>query len=206
VPAPVDHEARRRFVISKTADLIASSGIDATSVRTVAKAAGYSTSIVTHYFEDKAHLLTATYLDVVARRQARLLAVSLDGEDPLRSATIAMLPMDAASRAEWAVYCAFLGSAVGIKSLASIQAQSIDRSSEILAMFVRRDIEKGRMPKATVVEEATHDLIVCVTGIGVVAMLDPNGRGPDSAIADIDRALSRLRGGPHAVGSRRPRS
>ena len=57
MPKQVDHERRRRAVAAVAADLVAAEGRRALTVRNVADAAGYSTTVVSHYFDDLADLL-----------------------------------------------------------------------------------------------------------------------------------------------------
>ncbi len=57
MPKQVDHEQRRREVAAVAADLVAAHGRRALTVRNVADAAGYSTTVVSHYFDDLADLL-----------------------------------------------------------------------------------------------------------------------------------------------------
>ena len=65
MPRTVDRDQRRAELIARAAQLIATKGIDGLTIRSVAKAAGVSTGVVSHYFSDKRDLLQTTY-DVTA--------------------------------------------------------------------------------------------------------------------------------------------
>ena len=56
MPAVVNHEERRQQIARIAADLISSVGLDAMTMREIAAAAGFSTTIVTHYFANKLFL------------------------------------------------------------------------------------------------------------------------------------------------------
>lgn len=177
MPAPVDHDERRRFVVAAASSYIAQHGLEATTIRTVARAAGYSASIITHYFDDKEHLLTAIFLDIVQRRQERLSQVAHDSDRPLRTALLMMLPIDATTRQDWMVYCAYLGSGVAKKELAATQAKSIEHTMDVVSGLVAREVGLGCLPATLPNSELAHLLVVFVIGLGVMATLDPAAYG-----------------------------
>ena len=75
MPRVVDHEARRAEVAAVAADLIARRGLDGVSVRDVAAAGGYSTTVVTHYFASKRELLLQAYRSAGTATEERLARV-----------------------------------------------------------------------------------------------------------------------------------
>ena len=66
MPKIVDHEQRRREVALAAARIIIDSGRSALTVRNVAQATGWSTTVVSHYFDDIAELFYETYSIQVA--------------------------------------------------------------------------------------------------------------------------------------------
>ena len=91
MPRVVDHEARRAEVAAVAADLIARRGLDGVSVRDVAAAGGYSTTVVTHYFASKRELLLQAYRSAGTATEERLarlrrgpVARDLRGDPPAR--------------------------------------------------------------------------------------------------------------------------
>src|ERR1700741_5058315 len=57
----LDHDARRRRIAEVVVDVIAREGLEAATVRRIAAAVGYSTTVITHYFADKHDLLLSAY-------------------------------------------------------------------------------------------------------------------------------------------------
>lgn len=192
MPAPVDHDARRWFVVAGTSDYIAQFGLEATTIRTVAKAAGYSASITTHYFDDKEHLLKATYLDIVERRLARLSKITQDGIQPLRTALLAMLPMDERTRKEWLVYCALLGSGVAKNELASTQAMSIENSTSAIKELIRSEISGGSLVTDKDPAKIAYILVVFIIGLGVMSILGPDYHEPDHLRVTVNKELAKI--------------
>ncbi len=61
MPKVVDSDERRARLIAATSDAIARDGLAHVTLRTIARSAGWTTGIVTHYFADKRELLMATF-------------------------------------------------------------------------------------------------------------------------------------------------
>jgi AcrR family transcriptional regulator len=57
VPTVVDHDARRRDFIKAAYETITECGLANTTVRAVARKAGYTTGALVHYFGDKEELI-----------------------------------------------------------------------------------------------------------------------------------------------------
>ena len=57
MPKVVDHDQRRRELLEATAAVIAAEGIEAATVRRIAREVGCTTGLVTHYFAEKDELV-----------------------------------------------------------------------------------------------------------------------------------------------------
>ena len=90
MPAVVDHDARRAELARIAADVIAAEGVEAATVRAIARAAGFSTKVVSHYFQDKRALLLMTYR-FAAGSSAQAAAESA-GEDDATAYLLSLLP------------------------------------------------------------------------------------------------------------------
>lgn len=104
MPAAVDHDEKREAIARIAADLIAERGLDAATIRQVAATAGYSTTVVTHYFASKRAMLLAAYRHAAESTQRRFDALAADcRSDPLSRLEI-LLPIDEEARRAWRVY------------------------------------------------------------------------------------------------------
>ncbi|MGH8876924.1 MAG: TetR/AcrR family transcriptional regulator [Stackebrandtia sp.] len=95
MPKIVDREERRRQLARVVWRLIARDGLDAVSVRAVAREAGLSPGAVQYYFSDHKELLVFA-MDVIVAVSGRRLAET-GGADPresLTSALAALAPLD----------------------------------------------------------------------------------------------------------------
>ena len=127
MPKVVDHQARRAEVAAVAADLIARRGLDV-SVRDVAAAGGYSTTVVTHYFASKRELLLHAYRSAGFATEERLAA-----KRGLFGICEAILPLDEPRRRTWQTWFAFWGAAVADEELAALQRRRLLWFRDLLA-------------------------------------------------------------------------
>ncbi len=107
MPKIVDHEERRRALAEALWRVIAESGPQAVSIRSVAAEAGLSTGALRHYFQTREELLTYA-IDLSEERVTERMkehARSLDPEMSLQDRVLGfaeqLLPLDQARRAEY---------------------------------------------------------------------------------------------------------
>ena len=174
MPRHVDHDTRRRHVAAIAADVVAARGMEALTIRHVADAAGYSTTIVSHYFRDKKDLVLATYQVAADRSLARFDKVA-DGEGTLRRALEAVLPLDPDRRRNWTLMVAFWGSAATDPDLATEQRTRIRQlHSRIAQQLDEQDRAAGRTTTSDQRAVEADRLVTAVLGIGLQAVFDPS--------------------------------
>lgn len=191
MPKYVDHEERRREVAEVAAHLVAEEGRKALTVRRVADAAGQSTTVVSHYFEDMSELLHETYSLAVKRSRARVDQVlDADPSDVVGLAE-ALLPLDEQRKADWRIWLAFWGEALGSPDLAAEQRRrartSADRFHRCLVLLDAA----GRLSGARDLRAAADQVAALILGIAAEAVFDPRKW---SATAQRDAIRSALVG------------
>lgn len=119
---------RREELVAAMFDLVAERGLDALSVREVARACGVSIGTVQHYFATKDDMLVAAYAGVVVRVRARIAAVGLgdDVRQNLARVLTELLPLDQERRAEARVQLAFSARAAVTPGLAAVQRDLLE--------------------------------------------------------------------------------
>lgn len=173
MPAPVDHSERRDRIAEIVSDIISRDGLDAVTIRQVATAAGYSTTIVTHYFASKRELLLYTYQAAATHAQRRVDAVL--GRDPLdlQGYLEALLPLDEASLREWRVYFAFWQLAAIDTEFATEQQRGERHAREGIVRILEARARAGQGPVPADPEAAARRLLTLLLGVAVQAMFDP---------------------------------
>ncbi|CCA90075.1 TetR/AcrR family transcriptional regulator [Novosphingobium sp. PP1Y] len=170
MPKIVDHSARRRAVAEIAAKLIARDGIEGTKVRDIARLAGYSTSIVSHYFKSKHELLMSAYRMRMERTVARVEEVSREGSALLDSLA-SVLPLDEERVESWRIWLAFWGLATADETFLQEQRQ---RSRESVDLFHRAIVNSGAMPDDEQSRLVAQALLSSVAGIATQAIYDPD--------------------------------
>jgi AcrR family transcriptional regulator len=187
MPRHVDPDQRRREIADLAATLIARDGLERLSLRDVARAAGTSTTVVTHYFAGKRELLLHTYRVAAGRAAARLAAATEEGRDALDAFFDSVLPLDAERRQDWQIWYAFFGAAMTDADLAAEQRRRVHESRLYLARGLERRGANGDAPAAV-----ARALLALVHGIASVAVIDPEDWPPDRQRALVDTTLARL--------------
>lgn len=175
MPAPVDQEQRRQKITDIVAQIISRDGLDAVTIREVAAAAGYSTTIVTHYFANKRELLLYTYQAAAARAQARVDQVLGENDADLQGYLEALLPLDVESLRDWRVYFAFWQVASVDIDFAKEQRRRMSQVRKILAAIVATQFRAAQPLQSGNPELVAKRLLTILLGIAVQAIFDPKG-------------------------------
>jgi AcrR family transcriptional regulator len=191
MPKLVDHEQRRRELISAAHRVVDEGGLDALTVRAIAKEAGYSTGVLAHYFENRAELLLAAFREVfdlaMSRAQARLAEAPDDPMKALLAVLAEAMPLDDERRTDTTVWFAFLGLAAGNPEL---RREGTDRY-RLWRAFLAEAVLAAH-PRQISPEEAAgiaRRLAATIAGLGVQALFDPEGLGPEELRQELELAV-----------------
>lgn len=192
MPRVVDHDARRREVTAVAAELIASEGRSALTVRNVATRAGYSTKVVSHYFADIGDLLHETYDHAAGRARARINAVLDHDPADIQGLIEAVLPLDAVRRDDWRIWFAFWSEALATPSLAKDQRRRARAETKRIATCLQRMRDDGSLTADVDIERAADRLSALVPGIAAEAIFDPTRWTPTRQRRVLRDALASL--------------
>ena len=109
MPKIVDHDQRREDIAHVACQVIARHGFEQATVARIARAAGFTTGMVAHYFESKQQIVIAALRLILTRMEQRLTAQSRAGEASLFKVLSEALAVDAQRFAECAFWTAFWG-------------------------------------------------------------------------------------------------
>jgi AcrR family transcriptional regulator len=197
MPALINHDERRAALARIAADIIAQEGLDAATVRRVAKEAGYSTKVVSHYFEDKRALLLMTYR-YSADESIRIAIASQSASFPdARAAIAALLPTTPTMMRIWSVWFAFWSYATADPEFAVEQSRQVQRARDQLGQLLALDPRYRRLTKRARTELA-RSVVTILIGTALQATFDPRdwARGRQLAMidAEFERATQRVAG------------
>jgi AcrR family transcriptional regulator len=190
---PRDREEQRNRVAQLAARLIAERGLEAVKVREIAAELGYSTHIVSHYFDSKKELLLLT-LRLCAARQVKRLKLAISSNESLVRCLEALLPLDEERMVDARVWIMFWAQTFADRDIAAVQLEFGARWRRLLVGTLRI---RGHFTPDT--PRATRDLVAqrlqtAVAGIGVHGALGvwPAERQRELLAQEVDAALATL--------------
>jgi AcrR family transcriptional regulator len=195
MPRTVDPVERRSRVAAAARAVIARDGLDGASVRRVAAEAGSSTTVVTHYFEDKQALLVAAVQDAYGAVAARMIArleESVGGLAAVRAVLLEALPLDAERQVEARLWMAFWSAAAVHPDLRAVQRAGYRQWRDLVGRMLAEAAERGEVAAGIDPVGAGEQLMCLVDGLLMQATLEPERLPPARQIHFLDAALTHL--------------
>jgi len=173
MPRIVDADQRRRELTAVTAREIARVGLDRLTLRDVARAAGWTTGIVSHYFADKRDLLLCTFHDQADLAHGRAERLRREGATAIVAVLESVLPLDEERLTAWKVWLSFWGAAVGDGELAAAQHDRQLGFAETIEGALAAEVVAGRLPPGLDLLTEGHRLVALVNGVAGQAVFAP---------------------------------
>jgi len=167
-------------------DVVVEQGLDAVSIRTVARRAGVSIGTVQYHFATKDDLLLAAYaraIDQVVARAADLPDPEVAPAAYVRALLRELLPLDARREAELRVALAFTARSVHSPRLAELYAHAYGALVDAVAHGLQRAV-----PGIDARGAATQ-AVALADGLAWHALCAPSALGADAAAAALDAHL-----------------
>jgi len=122
MPKIVDHDRRREEIALVACQVVADYGFDQATVARIARASGYTTGMVAHYYDSKQDIILAALRLILLRIELRLTRERQSGETSLVEVLSEALPIDAQRFTECAFWMAFWGQMSADKKLKKLNA------------------------------------------------------------------------------------
>ena len=198
MPRIVDHLERRTALVEALWRVVRHSGIQAVSVRAVAKEAGTSPSALRHYFTSQDELLGFGLTAVVERVEARLAPQwsELSGAAGARLILEQFLPLDEDRRMEIEVYLAFIGRAHTNALLRRIRDAADARAVEGLRRALELLADAGELAAGRDLAAETSRIYALIDGLAMHGALMPERYPPEQQRSVLDAHLRDLRQEP----------
>ena len=117
MPKIVDHAKRREEIALVACQVVANHGFEQATVARIARAAGYTTGMVAHYYDSKQDIILAALRLMLLRIAERLTRERDSGDANLLDVLVEMLPVDGQRFTECAFWMAFWGQVSADKKL-----------------------------------------------------------------------------------------
>jgi TetR/AcrR family transcriptional regulator, transcriptional repressor of bet genes len=122
MPKIVDHAKRREEIALVACTVVATHGFEQATVARIARAAGYTTGMVAHYYESKQDIILAALRLILLRIEGRLTRERQASEANLLNVLSEALALDAQRFTECAFWMAFWGQVSADKKLKRLNA------------------------------------------------------------------------------------
>jgi AcrR family transcriptional regulator len=193
MPKIVDRDARRDEILDAVYRVIARQGMVNATTREIAKEAGLSNGVLTHYFADKEDIMVSAL-----RRShggfSRRMVKAIHGQAgllALRTVMLEALPLDEQRLLEARVEVTFWGQALGSAPLVQIQNDEFERFWDLLLGIVSAAAERGELQPGADLEELIHEMVVLMDGLSLQAVMHPARATPRRQLAMLDAVLDR---------------
>jgi AcrR family transcriptional regulator len=122
MPKIVDHDQRREEIAHVACQVVARYGFEQATVARIARAAGYTTGMVAHYYESKQDIILAGLRLILLRIEERLTRERASSQTALLEVLSEALAIDAQRFTECAFWMAFWGQVSADKKLRRLNA------------------------------------------------------------------------------------
>jgi TetR/AcrR family transcriptional regulator, transcriptional repressor of bet genes len=172
MPKIVDHARRRDEIAHVACEVIAGYGFEQATVARIARAAGYTTGMVAHYYESKQDIILAALRLILQRIEIRLTREA--GEKNLLDVLSQALALDTQRFTECAFWMAFWGQVFADKKLKRL---NIWVHREYMRLFARCFAEHwqewAEWPQA-VRDQVLRSVVIFINGLTASAVTSPS--------------------------------
>ena len=193
MPKIVDHAERRDEIAHVACQVVASYGFEQATVARIARAAGYTTGMVAHYYDSKQEIILGALRLILLRIEERLTRQRERGEANLLNVLSEALAVDAERFTECAFYMAFWGQVSADKKLKRLNMW-VHR--EYLRLFERCIAEHWpewpQWPQ-TVRDQVLRSVVTFINGLTASAVTSPKDWPAAAQIEQLRLQLELLR-------------
>lgn len=169
-----NHEARRRLIAEIVLRVIAREGIEAATVRRIAAEVGFSTAVVTYYFENKQDLLFSAFRVLGEANRAKFDQFATREPPDLVSYLLSMTAIEPDDRAAWRACVAFWERSLDAPEFAAELRSWIAQVRTRIEFFIA-----ALDPDCADAERIATQLFDLVQGISTHMLFDPDSWPPD---------------------------
>ncbi|MEV6985150.1 TetR/AcrR family transcriptional regulator [Sphaerisporangium sp. NPDC051017] len=194
MPKIVDHEGRREEVVDAARRVILREGIEAATTRAIAKEAGYSNGVLTHYFADKDDILLsalrASHRHIVRRLKDKL--AGRTGLSALRELLLDNLPLDEERARETALEVGFWGRSLAGGTLLEVQREEAAELRHLVRALLDAAAAAGEIAVGEDLDDVAERLLALVDGLSAHRLLYPDRVSPETLRRLMTAELDRL--------------
>lgn len=193
----VDHAGRREEIVEAARRIILREGIEAATIRAIAREAGYSNGVLTHYFADKDDIMLSALRSSHRRVADRLRGgpAGRGGMAALRELLMDTLPLDDERAGESGLEIGFWSRSLTSPATLRAQRAWAEELRRLVRGLLGAAAEAGEIRTSEELGDVTERLLALVDGLSVHRLLYPDRLGADRLERLLGTELDRLRTG-----------
>jgi AcrR family transcriptional regulator len=193
MPKIVDHAKRRDEIALVACQVVAEHGFEQATVARIARAAGYTTGMVAHYYDSKQEIILAALRLILKRIEERLTRERDGGEANLLSVLSEAVPIDAQRFTESAFWLAFWGQ---MSADPKLKRLNVWVHREYMRLFERcfaKYWPEWKSRPAAVRDQVLRSIVTCMNGLTAGAVTSPRDWPAPKQVGHLRLQLELLR-------------
>jgi TetR/AcrR family transcriptional regulator, transcriptional repressor of bet genes len=193
MPKVVDHAKRRDEIAQVACQVVANHGFEQATVARIARAAGYTTGMVAHYYESKQEIILAALRLILLRIEQRLTRERETGEADLLQVLSEALAVDAQRFTECAFWMAFWGQVSADKKLKRLNVWVHREYMRLFARCFEEHWQEWPSWPQAVREQVLRSVVIFINGLTASAVTSPGDWPAGMQIEQLRLQLDLLR-------------
>jgi AcrR family transcriptional regulator len=194
LPKQVDHSQRRRDFVNAAYETLLRDGLANTTLRNVAKKAGFTTGALVHYFKDKDDLIRKVLEENGNFVRERMEAIQREksGRALLRALALEALPTDHRSAMGFRIWLALWYHSEDSRAMRNEERRRYKEWVGRIVLALQQSIASGELARRTNVDDEARLFVAMVDGLGIQSLMSKEQRASSTNEAFVDRYLDRL--------------
>jgi TetR/AcrR family transcriptional repressor of bet genes len=194
MPKIVDHAQRRDEIALVACKVVASHGFEQATVVRIARAAGYTTGMLAHYFDSKQEIILAALRLIMRRMEQRLTRPNQGNEAGLLGVLSEALPVDAQRQQECAFWMAFWGQVSSDRRLKRINAWVHREYMRLYRRCLEQQWPEWAAWPAARRDEVLRSVVICINGLTASVVSSPGDWPAERQVRQLRLHLELLHG------------
>ncbi len=192
MPKIVDHAQRREQIAQIACQVVAEHGFEHATVDRIAKAAGYTTGMIAHYYDSKQQIILASLRLMLRRVEARLTRRRERGAENLVSVLAETLPIDAHRLTECAFWMAFWGQVPTDRRLKRLNSWVHREYLRLYARCFDEHWPASKLWPRSVRDATLRSTVTFINGLTASAVTSPKDWPAATQLAQLRQQLEML--------------
>ena len=193
MPKIVDHAKRREEIALVACKVVAAHGFEQATLARIARAAGFTTGMVAHYYDSKQDIILSALRIILRRTEERLTRERRSSEANLLSMLSEALPLDSQRFTECAFWMAFWGQVSTDKKLKQLNAWVHREYWRLYVRCFEKHWPQWSTFSAEARDQVLRSVVTFINGLTASAVTSPRDWPAAVQVAQLELHLDLVR-------------